>query len=312
MSEETPANPSTPPPTPMNQRSIWAVMSDEVNQAPPARQALIRKLEGIFKGFTVITYFTSFDSETGVIADADAEVMEEMLACRPVKGPVMLIIDSPGGDAMAAERIANVCRQYSGGEFEVIVPHMAKSAATMICFGASKIHMGPTGELGPVDPQIPQHSDRGGLLWISADEILRSYDTLMETAGKDPNVLRVEPYLQQLQRYDSRRIEQIRSARKLSRDISIKLLQGSQMKGVSESDIEAKIKIFLQQEHMSAHGRRIGLDEAQVCGLKIQGLELDSETWKTIWALYRRSSYRVSGTEDTVKLMETGTDSVYA
>jgi hypothetical protein len=39
-------------------------------------------------------------------------------------------------------------------QFEVIVPHMAKSAATLICFGASCIHMGPTAELGPVDPQV--------------------------------------------------------------------------------------------------------------------------------------------------------------
>lgn len=288
-------------------------MSDEIHQTPPARQALISKLEQAFPGMTVVTYFTSFSAETGIIEDSDAEVLEELLSSRTTNqgGPVLMVIDSPGGDAMAAERIVNVCRSYSNNRFEVIVPHMAKSAATMICFGASKIHISPTAELGPVDPQVAQHSDRGGLIWISADELLRSYDDLMERASKDTTVLRVEPYLQQLQRYDSRRIEQIRSARKLSQDISIKLLQLAQMAGQQESEIEARIKAFLQQEHKSAHGRRIGWEESKACGLAVERLGLDTDLWKTIWSLYRRSSYRVSQA-DQCKLMETAKDSVYA
>lgn len=68
---------------------------------------------------------------------------------------LIIMINSPGGDGLAAERIINVCRSYSGtGEYQVIVPGKAKSAATMVCFGASAIYMSPTSELGPVDPQI--------------------------------------------------------------------------------------------------------------------------------------------------------------
>jgi hypothetical protein len=287
-------------------------MSVEINQGPPVRQSLIRELEKHFPGFSVVTYFTSFASEGGMVADEDAETMEELLAARSSQSPVMLVINSPGGSGMAAERIVNVCRRYSGGRFEVIVPHMAKSAATMVCFGASKIWMSLTGELGPVDPQVPQHSDRGGLLWISADELIRSYDELMETSTKDPNVARVEPFLQQLQRYDSRRIEQVRSARKLAQDISVKLLKLAQMVGKSDNEIQEKIKIFLHQEHTSAHGRSIGIEQARECGLNVGELALDSPVWKTVWALYRRSSHKTDGTDGQVKLMETATDSVYA
>ena len=55
---------------------------------------------------------------------------------------------------MTAERIIRVCRAYSNNNFEVLVSKMAKSAATMICFGADKIHMSKTSELGLIDPQV--------------------------------------------------------------------------------------------------------------------------------------------------------------
>ncbi len=174
-----------------------------------------------------------------MIEDSDAEAMEE---CARVPGHRRGLSCSSSTVPAATPWRRNEKRMFAGAmamdASRVIVPHMAKSAATMICFGASRIHMGKTGELGPVDPQVPQHGDRGGLIWISADELLRSYDMLMASASRDPDVLRVDPYLQQLQRYDSRRIEQIRSARKLSRDISIKLLQMAQMRGQPESEIE--------------------------------------------------------------------------
>lgn len=36
----------------------------------------------------------------------------------------------------------------------VIVPDQAKSAATLLALGAHQILMGPTSDLGPVDPQF--------------------------------------------------------------------------------------------------------------------------------------------------------------
>jgi ClpP class serine protease len=72
-----------------------------------------------------------------------------------------IIINSPAGDGLAAERMINALRSYSKtGEFIVIVPSKAKSAATIVCFGASRIIMGPSSELGPVDPQLRILEDR--------------------------------------------------------------------------------------------------------------------------------------------------------
>jgi hypothetical protein len=68
--------------------------------------------------------------------------------------PLLLIMDSAGGDIAAAYFIAKICREYSTDSFEVVVPRRAKSAATLICCGADKIHMGSLSELGPIDPQF--------------------------------------------------------------------------------------------------------------------------------------------------------------
>jgi len=68
--------------------------------------------------------------------------------------PILLILSSPGGDIAAAYFIAKLCREYTNHNFEVAVPRQAKSAATLICCGADRIHMGSLSELGPIDPQF--------------------------------------------------------------------------------------------------------------------------------------------------------------
>lgn len=66
----------------------------------------------------------------------------------------LLMLSSPGGDVAAAYFIAKLCRDYTDKFFEVAVPRQAKSAATLICCGADRIHMGSLSELGPIDPQF--------------------------------------------------------------------------------------------------------------------------------------------------------------
>ena len=68
--------------------------------------------------------------------------------------PILLLLSSRGGDIAAAYFIAKLCREYTREAFEVVVPREAKSAATLICCGADRIHMGSLSELGPIDPQF--------------------------------------------------------------------------------------------------------------------------------------------------------------
>jgi hypothetical protein len=67
--------------------------------------------------------------------------------------PVALLIESPGGEAEYAYRIGRLF-QRRASTFTVIVPQWAKSAATLLSLGGSKIIMGRDAELGPLDVQI--------------------------------------------------------------------------------------------------------------------------------------------------------------
>ena len=68
--------------------------------------------------------------------------------------PILLVLNSTGGDVAAAYLIAKLCREHTKSTFEVTIPRRAKSAATLICCGADTIHMGSLSELGPIDPQF--------------------------------------------------------------------------------------------------------------------------------------------------------------
>ena len=178
-------------------------------------------------------------------------------------------MNSPGGEGIAAERIVNVCRSYSpNNSFSAIVPRRAKSAATMICFGATQIGMSRTSELGPVDPQIMVSDDQGRPVSIhAAHEIIESYEDLMTKANRTKG--RVDPCLQQLARFDAKDIRRIRSAQALSSSISIKCLKTGVMARHSNADIEKKLKPFLDPTYTKMHSRPIHYDVAQQCGLPV-------------------------------------------
>jgi len=277
----------------------WVKVMRETHQDELLRRPLITKIEKHF-GAKIVVFFTSFFKEECMISDSDAEMLESILSAEHEGGKIILIINSPGGSGLASERIVNTCRAYSDNKFEVLVPHMAKSAATMICFGAMKIHMSKTAELGPVDPQVKfsgmedkDDKDSDAEIWVSAEEYIRSYDLLMKAASSG-KAKRLEPYIQQLERYDARYVEHLRSIQMLSEDISVRLLRSGMMKGKSTKTIRDNIDVFLSQARTRSHGRMINSTEAKECGLDIQLLDLGSTIWHQVWELYVRGNWVVS------------------
>jgi ClpP class serine protease len=74
-----------------------------------------------------------------------------------------LLLQTPGGDGETAVRIVRSAQDRCN-ELTIIVPDQAKSAGTLLAMGAHHILMGPTSDLGPVDPQFPLPGGRGWLL----------------------------------------------------------------------------------------------------------------------------------------------------
>lgn len=259
----------------------------ELSQGPATRRHLFEKIEKALDR-PVIALFTSFRHKV-MIEDSDADMLDGMLQPLNLTKGLAVIISSPGGRGEAAERIINTLRSYSGtGEFVAIVPGKAKSAATMICLGASKILMGSASELGPVDPQIPIWDDN--FRWdISAFHVVDTYDTLFQDATKAKGNL--QPYIQQLGRYHASIVDHLRSSIDLSKDISIKALQIGMMAGKSDDEIEEQIKMLLTPEGTKTHGRPIFRDLAREIGLNIENVEHKSDLWKSLYELYIRLKF---------------------
>jgi hypothetical protein len=114
----------------MPAKSVFSHIQDEINQGHGTRKHLYVELEKLLGGKHVLAFFTSFVWPV-TISDQDPDMIEEALERLPSDGKeVVLIINSPGGEGVAAERIVNVLRSYSpGNTFSVIVPRKAKSAA---------------------------------------------------------------------------------------------------------------------------------------------------------------------------------------
>ena len=100
------------------------------------------------------SYRVLFLYDSRPIVRSDADRIYRALVDTDRSQPLLLIVSSGGGDIAAAYFIAKLCRESTEGAFEVAVPRQAKSAATLICCGADKIHMGSLSELGPIDPQF--------------------------------------------------------------------------------------------------------------------------------------------------------------
>lgn len=241
----------------------------------------------------VVSFCTSFNQPIG-IESSDAQMLEDVLKTLDLSKGLVLLINTPGGDGIAAEQIIRICREYSGTkEFWALVPGKAKSAGTMICMGASKIIMGPASELGPIDPQVIMQGDDDEDIAVSAYNFIRGYENLLkgvEKASKNRQL----PYLQQLVKYDETTVETIRSMQKYSEDFAVKALGSGMMKGMNEAAIRDKIALFLEPSMTLTHSRPIYREEAANCGLVIEKLDSDKVKWNLAHELYLRTDFMLS------------------
>ncbi|MFH0909066.1 MAG: hypothetical protein V1929_09915 [bacterium] len=118
--------------------SAFESTQKEVTQDHSIRRPLIQKIQELRAGRLVISFFISFQSRAP-LGSEDANMIEEVLVNSDTSKGVTLLLDAPGGDGLAAERIIQLCKKYSKGDFETIVPARAKSAATMVCLGSDRM-----------------------------------------------------------------------------------------------------------------------------------------------------------------------------
>jgi len=115
------------------------------------RSELINRLEEK-RSSKIITYITSDRENLNTqIAPDSVRLIYRHLQKIGAANKIDLFLYTTGGNLMAPIRIVHLIREHCAS-FEVLVPHRAMSAGTLLCMGADRIVMGSLAELSPVDP----------------------------------------------------------------------------------------------------------------------------------------------------------------
>lgn len=168
--------------------------------------------------------------------------------------------------------------------FSVAVPDQAKSAATLLALGADQILMGPTSDLGPVDPQFLL-----GSTLVSAKSILAAVDQALVTIQTAPQTLPLHASL--LADVNAIMVAEARAELDRS-DQLIREALGCRKKheAFDEEALEALAKRLHAPlvEEKSSHGAVFGSQDAVDVGLPVLQLQPQDEQWRRLWRLYTK------------------------
>lgn len=212
-----------------------------------------------------------------------------------------LIIHSPGGQLNPVEKILNLIRRKFE-KFIIVIPNAAKSAATMLALGSDEILMNKDSEIGPIDPQIPQFTEKGIPVYVPASSIIASIDYIKERIEKgDPYQIYV-PILANIKpEWIDISIKHIES----SKEIAKKWLSANMLEG----DKELADRIVDKLSKFKTHDKLISALDAKKMGLNVRILEDGDELWKSIWEVYYRAELEMQQAT-AAKLYETTQSSV--
>ena len=209
-------------------------------------------------------------------------VFEELVHNADPNEDLHLLLDTPGGDGETAVRMVRSA-QARCRELTVIVPNQAKSAGTIFLMGAHHILMGPTSDLGPVDPQFPMPG-RPGL--YSAKDILAAVDNAEQSLAANPDSYPLHVSL--LADFTAVMVEQARSALARSDDLVREALKSNPDR--DEAEVE-RLAVALKERLIDLprdHGAVFGASDAGDAGLPVQHADPRGEQWRAIWALWTR------------------------
>lgn len=217
------------------------------------RQLMIKDIEAL-TGRRLVVYFANRFMEGSEIDDGDPSMVTELLSDINPDEPIDLMIETNGGKTDSTEAIVSIL-QNRISDLRVIVANAAKSNGTLICLSASTIVMGPTSELGPIDPHI-----QGTPCTILALPEMAAINFPLHNIAK--------LFLKQTQK------------------LAENLLKSGMMKGQQEHDILRVVEALSTRNTYFSHGSTIDCREAVQLGLKVETLKFDCPIWNRIWLLY--------------------------
>jgi hypothetical protein len=214
-----------------------------------------------------------------------------------------MILHSPGGDPTVVEKMVDVCRTHLSGnnkKFRIIVPNVAKSAATVMALGSDKILMGYCSELGPIDPQV-QTTESGQRKWVSALTFVDARKDLEEkikiaTKKKEPTLAFVTqlaglniPYTLEMENW-------IEFAKKTAANLLYKYMLKEKFPQDAKRKRKANeiVRKLLSKELFPVHGQFIDAATATKLDLEVELLDRGEPVWQLIWEYYIRSEVQMN------------------
>ena len=242
-----------------------------------ARQRLIRQIQEKVER-RIICYVAG---ELTKIEREDVPGFVDLLSRIEPGANVDLILHSGGGDIDAAEKLISMVRdKVKNGELRVIVPHYAKSAATLMALGADSIVMSDSSELGPIDPQVPFLDAHGVWVYYSAFSYLKAFERFAGELQANPNDPSARLMLDKIQPHQVVEIERVVQR---TQHLAEKLLQTGMMAGWP---VTAPVSKLMDIESWHTHGQVISAEEAGSIGLTVIRLPPDDPAWVSYWKLY--------------------------
>ena len=215
------------------------------------------------------------------IDEVDAFDLVRLLETVVPGARITLLLDSPGGDVDAAEKVVHVLREAcapsagSAGDLEIVVPNAAKSAATLIALGADRLLMGDSSELGPIDPQLQVAG--GGSVPVFA--LIRAYEEAERRCVQHPGN---SAFAAELGKFDPILVAEMRQAVERARVCAENLLkrQGANYTAVSEALMDIR--------RFPSHGQMIDWRTAKAIGIPhVHHMARNNPLWQQYWRLYR-------------------------
>ena len=229
-------------------------------------------------------YEDKYDCRMIVYIDAifppSVTVFEDLIYDANPEQDLHLLLSSPGGDGDTAVRLVRTA-QSRCRELTVIVPDVAKSAATLLAIGAHHILMGPSSDLGPIDPQFYLNNNL-----VAAKDIIAAVDDAAERVQNAPDTYPL--YASLLSNVTALIVQQARSALDRSEDSLLEALQSNPDRSPEQvTALRDQLKDSLITGP-STHGAIFGIKDALQAGLPIIEADLQSEQWRMIWRLWAK------------------------
>jgi len=313
----TPPTPPAPPnkQTPeqkVQQSPVFLGIMNELNGNSDQlgrRQKLISEIEaGLSARYgaqnKLISYIFRFGHPQAFMHSGDLPHWDTILTSVSGAEQINLVLHSPGGDGSIVEKMVDMCRAHLSGtnrKLRIIVPNVAKSAATVMVLGSDQILMGYPSELGPIDPQVHvtvsgTHQQVSALSFVESRDILMR-DLAAAIKAKKPTVgiltqlagLNV-PFIQEMAHQID--FAKMTAARLLEKYMLRPIYLKKTVRVRKANDIAEKL---LSKKLFPVHGQFIDANTAKnELGLQVETLDMHDDLWLKIWEYYVRSEVQMN------------------